>query len=149
MQPIVQLGYMRNLLIVASNERLVMNDLAQGENTVYLPLTEGSKVFFNGFYERLRVGYFRRPSHFVNMSLWDGQKSKLEEISYTKGKFDYLGETMILFAEDGILVHRERLLTNRIKYNPEEFIECLFDTSGLKPSTGLILVLDRNDNIVV
>ena len=77
-QPIVQLGYMRNLLIVASNERLVMNDLSLGENTVYLPLINGSRVLLNGLYDNLRVGYFRSASTFINLSLWDGQKVQLE-----------------------------------------------------------------------
>jgi len=49
-QPIVRLGYLRNLLIVASAERLVMNDLSIGENTVYMPLVSGETVLFSGLY---------------------------------------------------------------------------------------------------
>ena len=56
---------------------------------------------------------------------------------------------MMLFSDDGIMVYRDRCLTNRIKYQPEEFVECLFDAIGLKAATGLILVLTRKDSIVV
>lgn len=104
-------------------------------------MVRGDLVFFSSFYEKLRVAYFRSPSTHVNLSLWDGQKSKLEEIEYSKGKFDYLGETMMLFSNDGIMIYRERCLTNRVKYTPEDLLECLFDSNGLNPATGVILVL--------
>jgi hypothetical protein len=83
-----------------------MNDLSVGQNTVYLPLVNGELVFFSAFYERLHVGYFSNQSVFVNLSLWDGQKVQLEEISFTRGRFDYLGETMMLFGADGVMVYR-------------------------------------------
>jgi len=55
----------------------------------------------------------------------------------------------MLFGTEGVMIYRERCLTNRIKYESEEFVECLFDVTGLKAATGLILVLNRNNTTIV
>jgi hypothetical protein len=46
-----------------------MNNLSTGDNTIYLPLVYGEKCIINSFYEKLRIGYFKNSSIFVNLSL--------------------------------------------------------------------------------
>jgi hypothetical protein len=62
---IAKMALFKNLLIVASAERILVHDLKSKSNKCYIPIKQGELSFFSHDYYSLKIAYFT-DTHLIN-----------------------------------------------------------------------------------
>ena len=95
--PVLKFLYLKNLLIVVAERRIVAYDLSRDQFILYIEIQDGRHVFISEWYETLSLAYIDKTGHFINHSVWEGEKLfELKEVKFEEGRYSPMGDYFVL-----------------------------------------------------
>ena len=75
------------MLIIISNERILIHDLKAKANKCYIPIEQGDHAFFSDDYYYLKIAYYTEPHLLLCRELWLNRVDKIEGVKYNLAAF--------------------------------------------------------------
>jgi hypothetical protein len=104
---ILRVGIYKNLLIVASSERILIHDLKSKTNQCYIPIEEGSSVFMSYEYYNLSIAYYLESHMLASRSIWINQVTKIEGVKFTLGVYSQNAKLIALSLKNVLSIYEE------------------------------------------
>jgi hypothetical protein len=99
---ITRVGLFKNLLIIASAERMLIHDLRSRSNQCYIPIEEGATVFMSHEYYNLSICYYLETHLLASRSIWLNHVTRIEGVKFTLAAYS-LSATLIALALKNVL----------------------------------------------
>jgi hypothetical protein len=102
---IMRVGLYKNLLIVASAERLLIHDLRSKTNQCYIPIEEGTAVFMSHDYYNLSIGYYLESHLLASRSIWLNQVTKIEGVKFNLAAYSATASHIALALKNVLSIY--------------------------------------------
>ena len=102
-----KVSLLKNLLIVISEERILVHDLKSKANQCYIPIQLGSFAFVSPDYYRLKIAYYVESHMLANREIWVNRVGRIEGVKFTMGTYSPDAKQVALALKNVLSIYED------------------------------------------
>ena len=107
----------KNLLIVVSEERVLVHDLKSKSNKCYLPIQQGQLSFLSEDYYSLKISYFTDTHLITSREFWLNKTTQIEGVTFNLAAYSRQATTAALVLKNVLSLYQDSKLLTLYGFN--------------------------------